>query len=139
MKQANQNEFTKEFLKEAQKKGTVKSLGTVIGLPDKEDWENICRIIDIYRKESIKRYGFDVLVDCIATARKDTEQHGGRYDHIAKGFNLVNKDSNMRYVFEFPESFVTIIQKAYPIMFSDKEHFRWFCRNFATLRIAGRF
>jgi hypothetical protein len=139
MKQARQNEFAKEFLSEAQKKGTVKSLGSVVGLPDKEDWENICRMIDLFRKESVKRYGFDILVDAIATARKETEQYGGKYEKIAKGFNVVNKDSHMRYHFELPESFVEYITRAYPLMFTDKAHYHWFCRNFGSLRIPERF
>jgi hypothetical protein len=138
-KRGKQNGFAKDFIGEAQTKGNIKSLAGVVGMPDQEDWQNICSIISVYRKESIKRFGFDILVDCIASARKDYAQYGGKYESKAKGFNLVNKDSNMRYHFELPESFVHVIEKAYPLMFVDKNHYHWFCRNFSELRISDRF
>lgn len=138
MKKSKQDGFTREFLDEAKRKGNIKSLGSVVGLPDKEDWANICNIISVYRKESVKRYGFDILVDCIATGKRDYRLYGGRYDNKAPGFNLVNKDSNMRYHFELPESFVRVIERAYPLMFTNKDHYHWFCKHFSELSIAER-
>lgn len=132
-----QEGFSKEFLAEARKKGSFKPLAGVVGMPDKEDWENIVSMISLYRRKSVEKYGYDILVDCIATARKQYKSEGRDY---SKGkFNIVNKDSAMRYHFELPESFVHMIEKAYPLMFVDREHYHWFCRNFAELRISDSF
>jgi hypothetical protein len=138
MKKQKQDGFAQDFLQEAKHKGSVKSLGDVVGLPDKEDWVNICNMISVFRKESVKHYGFDILVDCIATGKRDYELNGGKYDGLAPGYNLVNKDSAMRYHFELPESFVHVIERAYPLMFTNKDHYHWFCKHFSELSIAER-
>lgn len=134
-----QSQFAKDFLEEVSKKGDIKSLGDAVGLPDQGDWRNIMNMITVFRKESIKKYGFDILVDCIATARRDYLQNGGKYNAQAKDYNLVNKGSNMRYHFELPESFVKTIELAYPLMFKNKKHYAWFCKNFSQLRITEKY
>lgn len=136
---SKQNGFAQGFMDEVNRTGNVKSLVGAVGMPDKDDWRNIVEMISVYRKESVRRYGFDILTDCIATARREFAEFGGKYESRAPGFNLVNKDSNMRYHFELPGSFVRMIELAYPLMFKDKKHYHWFCRNFAELRIADRF
>lgn len=138
-KNSKQSEFARDFSKEVSRTGSVKSLGDAIGLPDDGDWQNITNIIGVYRKESVKKYGFDILIDCIANARKEYHNFGGKYDTLAVQKNLVNKDSGMRYHFEFPESFVKTIELAYPLMFKDRKHYHWFCKKFAGLGITGEF
>lgn len=133
------NGLANDFVTEARKRGEVKSLAGAVGMPDKEDYDNICNIISLYRKESVRRYGFDILVDAIATARREHDEFGGKYENRAKGFNLVNKDSNMRYNFELPESLIRAIELAYPLMFTDLKHYTWFCKNFKSLMISERF
>lgn len=132
-----QTKFAQDFLKEVDKRGSMSGLADAIGLPDEGDWKNIMNIITVFRKESVKKYGFDILVDCIANARKDYAQYGGKHDKIGKEYNLVNKDSSMRYHFEFPESFVKTVEIAYPFMFRNKKHYAWFCKNFKQLSITG--
>lgn len=136
-KDSKQVGFAKDFLTEAQKKG-VKSLAGAVGMPDKDDFDNICNMIAIYRKKSVEEYGYDILVWCVADAKRDKEQSGGKYESKAKGFNLVNKDSNMRYHFELPDTFVAMIQRVYPLMFSSTEHYHWFTKNFRELMIPER-
>lgn len=134
-----QEAFAKDFIAEAKKNGGFKSIGAAVGMPDNEDWDNIIKIIKVYRAESVKRFGFDILADCINSARKEAAQYGGKYENKAKGFNLVNKDSNMRYHFELPETFVHVIERAYPTMFTSREHYAWFCKHFKELMIPDRY
>lgn len=138
-KQTKQNQFAEEFRSEAVKNGGLRTLGDAVGLPDKEDWNNIVRIINLYRKESIKKYGKDILVESIADARKEHGLAGNRYSQYSEKYQLVNKDSNMRHVFELPESFIHAIEKAYPLMFQEKTHFAWFAKNFKELRISEKY
>ena len=133
----NNTSFAKDFGTEVGKRGHHKSLAGAVGLPDQKDWENICNMIAVYRKNSVRNYGFDVLVDCIANAKE--EYHAQGRDYSGGKFNVVNKDSGMRYHFEFPESFVAWIQLSYPLMFTDKNHYHWFCKRFSDLRIAEKF
>lgn len=111
--------------------GKTKTLADAVGLPDEDDWKNIVKMIAIYREATVKKYGYDILVETIANARKDASN--------ADAFLLVNKDSNMRHVFELPESFVNLIEKAYPLMFKSKKHFSWFARHFKELRISEKY
>lgn len=135
--QSNDNaHFRKQFLDELKQKGK-KSLGGAVGLPDEKDWQNIRNIIALYRRESMKRYGYDRLVDCITQARKEYREAGR--DYSGGKFAVVNKASSMRYHFELPENLVGMIQLAYPLMFTDRDHYHWFCKHFAELGIAEKF
>lgn len=138
-KTSKQDSFAREFTSEAFKQGGFRALAGAVGMPDKKDWENIVQMIALYRKKSVDIYGYDILVTCITDARRDYQQNGGKYDSVARDFNLVNKDSNMRYHFELPESFVRWIEVGYPLMFKDLKHYHWFCKNFRELMIPGRF
>lgn len=139
MPNKKQQDFSKEFINEAQKKGGFKTLGGVVGLPDHEDWQNIVRLINRYRKASIKKYGYDILVESIAEAKKEHTVAGNRYDRYSGEYQLVNEGSNMRHVFELPESFVHAIERVYPLMFSEVDHFQWFARHFRELRIPDKY
>jgi len=133
------NPFADEYKEAADKSGGFKNIGDAVGMPDKEDWQNIVRIISITRKATTKKYGFDILIDCIANARKERADSGYKYGELTKEFGLVNKESNMRHVMELPQEYMYAIEKAYPIMFTNKEHFAWFCQNFKELLISGRY
>jgi hypothetical protein len=54
-------------------------------------------------------------------------------------FNLVNEESHARHVFELPEELINTIDQAYPLMFRDKNHFKWFVKNFKFLMIADKY
>ena len=133
----NNDNFAKDFSKEVVKVGSIKGLAGAVGMPDATDWQNIRNMIKLYRKTTISLYGFDMLLDCVTKARQEYQETGRDYSHGK--FNLVNKDSGMRYHFEFPESFVSYIQKAYPLMFTDAQHYHWFVKNFSDLRISEKF
>lgn len=134
-----QADFARDFRNAAKAAGHVKTLGDAIELPDQEDWNNIVRIINRYRKESIKIYGEDVLIKIISDAKKEHALAGNRYERYSSEYQLVNKDSNLRHIFELPPALVRMIESVYPVMFSSKKHFAWFARNFKELRIADKY
>jgi len=135
----DRQDYRESFWKEADKKG-LKSMAGAVGMPDEGDWQNICQAIELFRKESVKKYGFDQLVDCIANARNEhANNNGGKYSNVYDSTNIASKDSNLDYRFELPQELMFMIEKAYPTMFRDKAHFRWFSKKFATLSITGRY
>lgn len=133
----NNDSFARDFKLEVNKTGHHKSLAGAVGMPDQKDWENICNMIKIYRKRSVELLGYDQLLHCVTEARKEYQESGRDYSNGK--FAVVNKDSGMRYHFEFPEGFVHFIQTAYPLLFTDKDHYHWFLKNFSELRISDKF
>ncbi len=117
------------FLQEAAKVGTKKHLmSDIVGMPDKEDEDFIARLIVIHEKITNGLLGYTMR-----QARRE-------FDAGAKGsvFNdgaIVNKETNMTYDFEFPASFVMLIEKYYPTMFRDIKHYRWFKKKLPHLMI----
>jgi hypothetical protein len=139
MKNDKQKQFSKDFVSEAQKQGGFKSLVGAVGMPDEEDWRNIVRIINVTRKKSIEQYGFDIITHTVVEAKRDHMEAGNRHGRLTEEYLLVNKDSNMRHVFELPEMLIHAIEQVYPLMFVDKKHFAWFAKNFAALRISEKY
>jgi hypothetical protein len=133
-----QSSFAEDFNKESATTG-LRDLGDAVGMPDEGDWKNIVNMIAVYRKASIAKFGYDKLTDCIVNAKKEYEELGGKYDSIARGFNLANKQSNMRLHFEFPQDFLLYIEQGYPTLFRSKKHYHWFCKNFKELMIPDRY
>lgn len=110
------------------KENKPKNLADVVGLPDKQDKENILIIIKNYEKKNPGK-----LVHTIESARAEMRENG-------KGeFGLVGKEASRRLIFELPQGLVTKIEEAYPLMFRDKDHFRWFVQNFKPLLIPDKY
>lgn len=110
------------------KKQEAKTLGDAVGMPDEVDKENIRAYIRKYDKAQPGKLAFT-----ISSAR--AEHNSARHDD----FNLVNKDSGARHIFELPADFVEGLEEAYPIMFRDKKHFRWFVKNFKELMLPKKY
>lgn len=107
-----------------------KSLGDAVGLPDELDKEFIRKLITKYDK---KYPGF------IKAARDEARaQHAAAGGDTAK-FSEVNSDARGRLLFELPEELHHNIEQSYPLMFSNKKHFRWFCKNFKELMIPDKY
>lgn len=99
----------------------ISKLADAIGLPDKEDKERIERWINRYNEQHPGEFKFHR--DAARVHLKDP------------GFAIVDKQSARRYLFELPVPFGNWMGQAYPLMFKDKKHFRWFCDNFKYLLI----
>jgi hypothetical protein len=110
---ADNSEFAKEFLAEYNDpKKSKKSLGRAIGLPDKEDEEFLKRLVAKYEAEN-----------------------PGWLTYIRNEGGLVNKGSSMTYDFELPVTFYREVERYYPMMFRDADHYRWFKKTFIALMI----
>lgn len=102
---------------------STKSLADAIGLPDEEDKARIQRFLLKYEKE----HPGEIIFHRNA-ARDRLAAHNTK-------FAVVNAESNRRYLFELPTEIGNWLSAAYPLMFKDKEHTRWFARNFKELLI----
>lgn len=120
--------FREDFLDEASKRGSSKTFSDAMGMPDDEDEEFIRKLI---RQYELKSGG--LLKFTIQQARKEFES--GKYGSLRNDNAVVNKDTNMKYVFELPQSFVDIIERYYPTMFRDKKHFAWFKKKLPALMV----
>lgn len=121
--------YLTDISKAASKAGNVKTLGDVVGLPDKEDKEMIRKFLVQYEKKHPGEIQFhrDAARARLEEAGKSTE------------FAVIDKTSNRRYVFELPTGIGQWLERSYPLMFRDKQHFAWFCNNFPELRIGDRY
>lgn len=115
-----------EIRKAIKDKGHAKTLGDAIGLPDDVDKERIRRLVLQYER---KHPGY--IQNAIDEAKA---QHALLGDRAVK-FGEVNKGAGGRLLFELPEPLHKKISDAYPLMFSDKKHFQWFCKNFKELLV----
>lgn len=122
-------DFLKDVSKAAEESGNIKTLGSAIGMPDNEDKEIIRRVLVQYEKAHPGEIQFhrDAARARIVESGKSTE------------FAVLDKDSSRRYMFELPVEIGMFLEKSYPLMFRDKKHFAWFCKNFPELLIGERF
>lgn len=125
---SDNSQFAKEFMGEASKRGGVKMMSDVVGMPDHEDEELLRQLISIYEQKTKGLLGYT-----LREARRQFEV--GKFGSTFNQDATVNKKSNMHYDFEFPESFITVVEKHYPTMFRDKAHYAWFKRKLPGLMI----
>lgn len=126
---ADNSEFVKEFLGAYNDPNTnKKSLGKAIGLPDKEDEEFLLKLIGKYEAQNPGWIAY--MRD---HARKEFE--AGKYGSVFNDDATVNKASKMTYDFELPPSLFRQIERHYPLMFKDIDHYRWFKNKFAVWMI----
>jgi len=128
MKKDN-TEWLKDVSKAANEAGNVKSLGDAIGLPTVGDRDIIRRVLVQYEKAHPGEIKFhrDAARARLAESGKDTK------------FAVVDESSRRRYMFELPVEIGHFLEKSYPLMFSNKKHFAWFCKNFPELLIGERY
>ena len=118
-----------DFSDFAHKHGTKKALmSDVVGMPDQEDEEFIQKLIQIHEKLT-----GGALRRTIEHTRMEFD--AGKYGSLRNDDATVNKGSNMTYDFELPNSFVMLIEKYYPTMFRDINHYRWLKRKLPNLMI----
>lgn len=102
---------------------STKTLADVIGLPDEVDKRRIQRYLLKYEKAHPGEIQFH---RDMARARLTEEN---------KKFAIIDKASQRRYLFELPEEIGIWMGQAFPLMFKDKKHTAWFCKNFKELMI----
>lgn len=104
---------------------STKTLADVIGLPDKEDKLRIKRYLAKYEKAHPGEIQFHR--DAARERLKDPK------------FGVVDQLSARRYLFELPEEIGIWLGQAFPLMFKDKKHTTWFCKNFSELLIPRKY
>lgn len=125
MKRKGNTELSTELTKVGHKKDLV----GLVGMPDRDDKRNIMAMITKFERENPGMIAYNIRM-----ARDDHANSG----HDLK-FNIVGQEAGRRHVFELPEGLVKIIEMGYPLMFTDKKHFAWFCKNFSFLMIPEKY
>jgi hypothetical protein len=104
----------------------------IVGMPDAFDKKNIQSLIRAY--EATFPGKIKHIVD--EERREEHEQgHGGTFDP----YLMKNKASEMRKVIVMPAELVQELKTGYPTIFTDKNHFAWFVRNFPQFRVADKY
>lgn len=106
----------------------MKTLGDVIGMPDEKDEQFIQNLIAIHEKMT-----GGLLAHTLREARMEFEV--GRKGSLRNEDATIDKASGRTYDYEFPNSFVVLMEKHYPTMFRDIKHYRWFKRKLPGLMI----
>ena len=127
LKQMTNPQFTDDFHKEAKQRGSTKSMGDVVGLPDDIDKARIQRFLLRYERKHPGEIQFHRDM-----ARERTK--AGKND-----YGVVDPTSARRYLFELPEQIGIWLGEAYPLMFKEKSHTRWFAKNFPELLIPRKY
>lgn len=105
-------------------KREYKTLGDMIGMPDDEDKKQITKIISSYDRKHPGEIVF----------HRDTAR-----DSQLNDFNLIDKESNRRYLMELPPELFNRLEAYIPTLFREKKHFAWFCNNFPHLLIPKKY
>ena len=124
----NKQRVRKDLIGELGKHGKQGLMSDVIGMPDAEDEAFIANLIKIHEKMT-----GGLLAYTVREARREFE--AGAKGSMRNEDATVNKSSNMTYDYEFPASFVAMVERYYPTMFRDREHFRWFKRKLPGLMV----
>lgn len=104
---------------------STKSLADAIGLPDEEDRIRIEMFLKKYEEDNPGEIQFHRDA---ARIRLSNKKHG-----------VINEESGRRYLFELPQPIGIWLGQAYPLMFRDKRHLAWFCKNFKHLMIPEKY
>jgi len=127
------NKEVDEIIKEARKRGGVKSLGDYIGLPTPQDREAIRLMLLQYDKRYPNR-----TLHTIQMARNEQFENSAAFKDIGE-YGEIQEAGHRRHLFELPEDLVYMIETKYPLMFRNKKHFAWFCKNFPELRLSRKY
>jgi len=132
---AHYNEFGKEVLKQQGSIQGVKTLGAAIGMPDAEDKKNVAKIIKNYERKypgAIKvarDYGRLQLFE----SRLTRHEAGKFTSKDYKNKSMVDNLAGRTYDMELPAGLGQKLEEYMPTIFREREHYRWFKRNFPQL------
>lgn len=117
-----------ELLEEANKNGGIKGMADAIGMPDEEDAFLLNRLVSIYESKTNGRIKYTLQQ---ARLRFEIGKYGSMRNESAK----VNSGTDMTYDFELPADFVSLVEKHWPTMFTDKKHYHWFKKKMIGMMI----
>lgn len=110
-----------------------------IGMPDEEDYKNICTIIrnfehQYFNIEGFKVTGKEFIKMCVAESKMSHGLDGDKAKLNPYGVKTDKARVNM----SLPIVLEQTISKAYPTMFRDKNHHKWFFERFPQFRVSER-
>lgn len=112
----------------------------VIGMPDQWDKKNLQICINNFMKEKFKMPNGQVITGAqwakleLEDAKKQHEA-----DDTFNEFGVKIKDSELRIGTAMPNVLWQRLSDTAPTLFTDKEHFNWFIKNFPQFKVAKRF
>lgn len=112
----------------------------VIGMPDAWDKKNLQTCINNFKTEKFKLANGQVITgkQWIEAEVADAKaQH--QTDDVFNQFGVKIKDSELRIGTAMPRELWVRIQDTAPTLFTDKDHFAWFIKNFPEFKVAQRF
>lgn len=107
-------------------------LAEIVGLPTEQDKERIRRVILRYEK---KHPGY--ILAAIEQARAEHRADG--LGTRKAEYGEVNKAAGGRVLFELPVELGEQITNIAPFVFKNKQHLRWFVKNFRELLIPPKY
>lgn len=112
----------------------------VVGNPDAWDKKNLTTLINNFKKEKFKLENGAVITGqqwIKAEVEDAKKQH--QTDNPFNEFGVKIKDSELRVGTAIPRELWTRIQDTMPTLFTDKDHFAWFVKNFPEFKVSKRF
>lgn len=110
-------------------------------MPDQWDKKNLQICINNFKKEKFKLENGTIITGQqwinaeIADAKKQHEQEANPFNE----FGVKIKDSELRVGTAIPKELWTRLSDTAPTLFTDKDHFSWFVKNFPEFRVSQRF
>ena len=114
----------------------------IVGMPDDWDKKNIEALIKKFEHRRFIVEGFTIsgkkLIDlCVAEAKRAHQLDGA--GSIKNPLGIKSRDSGASVKLTLPVVLEKEITEAYPTMFRDNKHHKWFFDNFRQFRVAERY
>ena len=110
-----------------------------IGMPDDEDYKNISTIIRNFEHKYFNIEGFKITgEEFIKMCVDESKMAHGLDGKNAKLNPYGVKTDKARVNMSLPIPLEQIISQAYPTMFRDKNHHKWFFEHFPQFRVSER-
>lgn len=114
----------------------------IVGMPDDWDKKNIQALIKKFERRKFIVEGHTIsgktLINlCVAEAKRAHQLDGA--GSVRNPFGIKSKDSGAAVKMTLPVVLEKEISEAYPTMFRDNRHHKWFFDNFGQFRIAERY
>jgi hypothetical protein len=112
----------------------------VIGMPDAWDKKNLQTCINNFMKEKFQMPNGTIITGAQwAKAELADAKHQHQSDDVFNKFGVKIKDSEMRIGTAMPNELWQRLSDTAPTLFTDKDHFAWFIKNFPQFKVAQRF
>jgi hypothetical protein len=98
-----------------------------VGLPDDADVENLNTLIKTYDTANP-----GVIKGIVQQAKEQAAMNHNDFGAVK------DKNLNLRHTLTLPADLMKLIEKSYPIMFTNKKHLAWFKRHYSMFMTSKR-